>query len=168
MRVVVALLLAGLITVLGACTPGNASPTPSTLASAAPSSLPTSPTPAPGSITPEATHPGQTDTAWGRIWDGLPYWFPVPALAEPTQTGSGPASAVLDVTAYGTATEQADVLSLALVSLGFDVTVDGPLESGAFTIDATRSSGCAAQVTLEPLGGTLTMTVFLGAACPFP
>ena len=57
---------------LTACTsdPNTASPSPSggpTAGASGPTAIPTDP-----NATPAATPPTQTDTEWGRIWDGLP------------------------------------------------------------------------------------------------
>jgi hypothetical protein len=148
-----------------ACGPGATTASSPT----APASATATPTPVPGtSIAPGATQPGQTDTAWGRIWDALPTGFPSFAGAEPTETGAAPASATLDVpTSAGTIADVVAFYRSALEAAGYSVSVDGPLENGSYTIDATGTAGCAAQVSVEPLGSSITVTVLYGAACPF-
>jgi hypothetical protein len=118
---------------------------------------------------PGASLPAQADTAWGRIWEGLPNSFPQAAGAEPTEVGGAePASATLDVpTTAGTVDAVVSFYRTALEAAGYSVSVDGPLENGGFTVAATGSSGCAAQVSVEPMGSSMTVTVLYGAACPF-
>lgn len=129
------------------------------------------PTPVPGgsSAGPGTSLPAQADTAWGRIWEGLPASFPQVAGAEPTEVGGGePTSATLDVpTTAGTIDVIVSFYRSALEAAGYSVSVDGPLENGGFTVSAMGSSGCAAQVSVEPMGGSITVTVLYGAACPF-
>jgi hypothetical protein len=155
---------------VAACGPGATTVPPTPTATAA-QSLPPAPTPTPvpgASATPAGTPPAQTDTAWGRIWEGLPAGFPAFPGAEPTETGAGPASATLDIpTSAGTITDVVSFYRSALETAGYSVSVDGPLENGGYTIDATGTAGCAAQVSAEPLGSSLTVTVLYGAACPF-
>ncbi|HXI45313.1 MAG TPA: hypothetical protein VNH13_03350 [Candidatus Acidoferrales bacterium] len=167
-------LLAGtvipILLAVAACGPGATTVLPTPTATAA-QSLPPAPTPTPvpgPSATPAGTPPAQTDTAWGRIWEGLPAGFPAFPGAEPTETGAGPASATLDIpTSAGTITDVVSFYRSALETAGYSVSVDGPLENGGYTIDATGAAGCAAQVSAEPLGSSLTVTVLYGAACPF-
>lgn len=118
-------------------------------------------------VPPAATPPTQTQTGWGLIWDGLPPSFPRYPGAEPTQTGSGPASAVLNVPAD--ARTAATWYATALKAAGFStVGANGPLENGSFVVDSTAAAaGCRAQATLVPLGATTTATIYLAAACPF-
>lgn len=152
---------------LAACGSGPsaspAQPTPTTPAS--------TPTPVPGATSPSpaASLPTQADTDWGRIWEALPAGFPEFAGAEPTEVGAGgPTSATLDVpTSAGTVDQVVSFYRSALEAAGYSVSVDGPLESGGFTISATGPAGCMAQVSVEPLGGSMTVTVLYGAACPF-
>jgi hypothetical protein len=168
-----AALLVAIVVTLAACT---ASPVPSptsgpsaTATMAAPSVGPVdSPTPVPGSSeTPAATLPTQTDTAWGRIWDGLPAGFPQFADSSPTSTGSGPASGQFDVTA--SAVVVATFYRSALENAGFTTAAfDGPLEDGGYVIDSATTGGCAVRTTVAPLGGSVTITILYGAACPFP
>jgi hypothetical protein len=171
--------LAGLLSVVlavGAC--GSSSPSPSASAAAtdtaAPSpsaeaSAPAEPTPA--EPTPAVTPPpaeGQTDTEWGRIWDTLPSGFPkYPGAVLSDEAATGPASAVYVVEggepsaiatwfqeAFETATYSTDALS-------------GPFEDGSYILDSSgEDPACRLSVTIAPLGGTTTLTVLYGAACP--
>ncbi|OGO55185.1 MAG: hypothetical protein A2V84_01685 [Chloroflexi bacterium RBG_16_70_13] len=149
-----------------ACTTiADPSPTGSPAAATA-SSGPTS-VPTDVDATPRPTAPSQTDTGWGRIWDALPETFPEFAGASPAETGEGPASAILDVGAVEPA-EVADYYQESLESAGFAVTSTGPYEDGSFQIEATAPpGGCAARITIEPLGGVTLITVLYGATCPF-
>lgn len=148
---------------VAACGPGpTASPTPAA-----------TPTPVPGAASPSArpaaSLPTQADTSWGRIWEALPTAFPRFGGAEPTDVGDRePSSATLDVpTRAGTVGEVVSFYRSALERAGYSVSVDGPLENGGFTISAAGPAGCSAQVSVEPLGGSTTVTVLYGAACPF-
>ena len=129
------------------------------------------PTPVPGgaSASPVASLPTQADTTWGRIWEGLPTGFPHFAGAEPTEVGgSEPTSATLDVpTSAGSVPAITSFYRSGLEAAGYSVSVDGPLEDGTYTISAAGPAGCAAQVTVAPLGGSITVTILYGAACPF-
>ena len=159
-----------ILLVVAGCGPGATPSLPAATPTTVPSPPPGStPTPVPGTTEgPAVTPPAQTDTPWGRIWEGLPAGFPAFPGAEPTETGAGPASATLDVpTSAGTITDVVSFYRSALETAGYSVSVDGPLENGGYTIDATGTAGCAAQVSAEPLGSSLTVTVLYGAACPF-
>lgn len=117
--------------------------------------------------TPAATPPTQTQTAWGLIWDALPSSFPHYPGSEPTQTGAGPASAVLNIPAD--ARTASAWYTNALKAAGFaTVGANGPLEDGGYVIDSTgAAAGCRAQTKLVPLGGTTAATIYLAATCPF-
>lgn len=143
------------------------------------------PTPTAGSATPTATGPigtshgdptapptlgpslpTQTDTEWGRIWDALPPWFPIPDGASPTETGSGPATAELALPAESTAQAAADFFRTSFQAAGFAaVDVDGPLEDGAFVVSVPGN--CQIEVRLAPLGNQVVARVLYGAGCPF-
>lgn len=129
------------------------------------------PTPVPGGASPSpvASLPAQADTTWGRIWEGLPTGFPRFAGAEPTEVGGTEAtSATLDVpTSAGSVQAITSFYRSGLEAAGYSVSVDGPLEDGTYTISAAGPAGCAAQVTVAPLGGSITVTILYGAACPF-
>ena len=144
-----------------------ASPPPSggpTVAPSGPTHIPTDP-----HATPDGSAPTQTETEWGRIWDGLPDAFPEYPGATPTETGAGPASAILDVGAEEPAAVVAffeSELDRAGLSTGSS---DGPREDGSFELEASGAfvHECRVRVTATPMGGTTIVEVMYGAACPF-
>jgi hypothetical protein len=129
-----------------------------------------SPEPTPGptaSVTPEPTRPGQTNIAWGLIWDGLPEGFPSYPGASPTDTGGGPATAVLDVGSAAPATVAAFYKS-ALEDAGYSTDgLSGPLEDGSWSLDSSGDAGCQIQVTVAPMGTSTIVTILFGAYCAF-
>lgn len=167
-------LACALLIALAAAACGSTSPSPSAPASAvrtaapAPSaatSAPPEPTVAEVTVPPAA---GQTDTGWGRIWDTLPSGFPkYPGATLSDEAATGPASAVYVVEggepskiatwfqqAFETATYSTDALS-------------GPMEDGSYILDSSgEDPACRLSVTISPLGGTTSLTVMYGAACP--
>jgi hypothetical protein len=161
-RLAIALTLVGAM--LAGCA-GAASPAPGTTDGASASLEPT-PSPA-ASPTPEPTRPGQTDTAWGLIWDGLPQGFPAYPGARPTDTGGGPATAVLDVGTAAPATVAAFYKS-ALEDAGYSTDgLTGPLEDGSWSLDSSGDAGCQIQVTVAPMGTSTIVTILFGAYCAF-
>jgi len=125
-----------------------------------------SPSPTAGGASPGPTQPGQIDTDWERIWDDIPPGFPVYPGAHPTETGEGPASAVLDA---GTAEPAAvvDWYRTALAAVGYKaVSSDGPREDGSFEL-ISGGGTCDIRITATPLGGSTIITVMYGAGCPF-
>jgi len=136
---------------------------------ASPTLGPGEPTPVPTDpdATPAATIPTQTDTDWGRIWDGLPTTFPAYPGARPTETGEGPASAILDAGAVEPA-EVAAFYESALEVEGLGVvSSSGPREDGSWEVEAVGDAGCGIRVTVTPLGGSTVVTILYGAACRF-
>jgi hypothetical protein len=117
---------------------------------------------------PAPTPPGQTDTEWGRIWDTVPATFPAYPGAHPTETGAGPASAVLDAGAA----KPAEVVSFyesALVGQGLStVSRDGPREDASYDLLMGDNGSCSTEITAAPLGGSTIITIMYGAGCPFP
>ena len=168
----VAALLVCLAVVAVAC--GDGTPTPGPTGSASepiPTALPTpglTLVPTDPGTTPAPTPPGQTDTPWGRIWDGLPAGFPAWPGAAPTETGAGPASALLDA-GPADAHEVASYYESALGVAGYaTVSMDGPGEEGSWEVNAAAGeAGCHVLVTVAPLGGSTIVTVLFGADCPF-
>jgi hypothetical protein len=133
-----------------------------------PAASPTSPLVGSGSgPSSAASPPGVTEMSWGRIWDGLPPRFPRYPGAEPTETGDGPASAILDVPVK--AATAADWYGKALKQAGYDTeAVSGPLENGSLVIASVGPQpGCRVQTSLVPSGSRTTATILLAAACPF-
>jgi hypothetical protein len=138
------------------------------------SAAPPSPSPAltllptePGT-SPLSTPPGQTQTEWGRIWDVIPAIVPVYPGAHPTETGAGPASAVLDAGSADPA-EVVAFYATAMAGLGLStVSRDGPREDGSYDLLSGDSASCAVEITAAPLGGSTIITIMYGAGCPFP
>lgn len=154
--------LAAAVVVAAGCG-ATLSPSPATPPAPTPTSTPLEPPPTENPVPLPAT---QTDTEWGRIWDALPASFPLPTGARPTQTGEGPASAILDVPgdAEATMTNLRSALELAGFSLE---SLSGPLEDGSQVLESIGEGGCRIQASVAPLGGTTILTVRYGAACPF-
>ena len=145
-------------------------PTPSQTAQAATPTTP--PTPAISTTgratpTPAPTLPTTTTTEWGVIWDDVPARFPRMLASQPTETGGGPASAVLAVPAR--TADAAAWYGTALPSAGYPVDgTSGPYEDGGYVIDATGPArGCRVQVSLAKMGTATIATILFGAACPF-
>jgi hypothetical protein len=174
------LLLVGVVLLTAAC--GGRSGTDDPLQSAmegTPSPTAAEPTEAPGasavagpSEAPPTAEPPpvtQTDTAWGRIWDGLPAGFPVyPGAVESEEAGGGePVSATFSV-ADATPDEIATALQSQLELATFSTeALSGPLEDGGFVIDSVGDGGCRIETTVTPAGGLTLITVRYGADCPF-
>lgn len=111
---------------------------------------------------------GQTETEWGRIWDTLPTGFPkYPGAVLSEETVTGPASAVYSVEG-GEPAEIATWYQGELEMAAFSTeALSGPLEDGGYVINSTgQDPRCRLSVTIAPLGGTTTLTVLYGAACP--
>ena len=114
-----------------------------------------------------STVPSTSTIDWGVIWDALPPSFPQYPGTQPTVTGGGPASAILDVPA------EAGVASgwfqAALRAAGFAIVgASGPREDGSYDITASKGSpDCQTEISLAPLGATTTATIYVAAACPF-
>jgi hypothetical protein len=153
----------------------SAAPTASPPGATSPSSAAPSPdlTPVPGGST--AATPGaasqatQTDSDWGRIWDAVPAWFPIPPDAVPTETGEeGAVSASL--AAGGSAQSVAQFMQTGLTGAGFSFeSLEGPAEDGSLTLNAVGPDpACKVQLRVRPLSGTTNLVVLYGAACPAP
>ena len=110
---------------------------------------------------------GQTDTAWGRIWDTVPDGFPrFPGATPADDASSEPASARYAVPG-GDPGAIATWMQGALETATFSTAgLNGPAEDGSFVIDSVGEDGCALQTTIAPLGDTTFITVLYGAACP--
>jgi hypothetical protein len=111
--------------------------------------------------------PTTTMTEWGEIWDDVPASFPRKSGSEPTETGAGPASAVLIVPA--STQDAAAWYGAALPRAGYPIeATSGPYEDGSYVIDATGvGPGCRVQVSLAKQGTATVATIFFGAGCPF-
>ncbi|MGZ8514929.1 MAG: hypothetical protein ACXWXA_07780 [Candidatus Limnocylindrales bacterium] len=162
-----AILLLGLV----ACQPatGPTSPAASTSTSGASNASPSSESSPPSEAAPSLPA-GQTDTAWGRIWDSLPAGFPsYPGSTPAEEAASGPASAVLAVQGVDARTI-ADWMQSELERATYSTeALSGPLEDGSYVLESTGTApGCRVQVSIAPLGGLTTVTVLYGASCPQP
>ena len=156
--------------VLAGCMAGGASPSP-TVEPTAVIASPVVATPASGgSGAPSgapAAAPTRTTTEWGEIWDAVPSSFPVPPDATRADLPDGPFSGT-----YTTATASAavtDAMATALRGGGYStVTVTGPMEGGAVTIEADgAAAGCRVRATVRPLGALTAIEILYGSACPF-
>ena len=112
---------------------------------------------------------GQTDTDWGRIWDGVPEAFPVYPGATPAD------DAAIEVVSATFALDGADVRTVAgwmqaelERAMYATEALNGPLEDGSFVLDSIGTSDCRIQIMVAPLGGLTTVNVRYGAACPAP
>lgn len=145
----------------------TSSPGPSSTPSGGPTAVPTDP-----GTTPTTGVPSQTDTDWGRIWDALPPSFPTYPGASPTETGEGPATAILDLGEVAPA-EAASFYETALRSAGLGtIEAVGPAEDGSWTVEVLGlevfgRGTCRIRVTIAPLGTTAIATILYGADCPF-
>jgi hypothetical protein len=142
--------------------------------SPSPSDTPTAAPPTPASEEPASAQPtgsaaaGQTDTAWGRIWDSVPAGFPqIPGSTVADDAGPEPASVRLAVQGdpQAIATWYQGALETATFST---VGLNGPGEDGGFVLDSVGDGECRLQTTIAPLGDTTFVTVLYGAACPAP
>ena len=114
------------------------------------------------------TGPGtQTDTAWGRIWDGVPAGFPIfPGSTVAGDTGPDPVSATYSIANDDTAVI-ATWMQAALENASFRTdSLSGPLEDGSFVLEMVGQGDCRLQVIVVPMGGLTFVTVRYGAACP--
>ena len=162
-------LLGWLVALLVLLAAVGCSPAPSPSAASSPSvAVGPSLTPVPGGTTGASPGepPTQTDTAWGRIWDGIPATFPRFPDSIPTEVGEGPVSATLSVPAGPEEARQ--FMGTELERAGFvPVAMTGPFEDGSFVVSTGAATGCRTEVRLTPLSGTTLMTVMYGADCPF-
>ncbi len=156
----------GLAVALAACSSSGTGTSPSpTSSGAATAASPDDGTPTAAIGSPVA----QTDTDWGRIWDGLPAGFPTVSGSTPGDgTAAGAASADLVVDG-GDAEGIANLLQTQLQDAGYTtVGSSGPLEDGSYVVDMTGSAaGCMVQVTASPMGSLTAIRILYGAACPF-
>jgi hypothetical protein len=152
-----------MLLVLGGCGPATPASTSNTTSA--------SNTPSDGATSDSTSEPPaeQTDTDWGRIWDGVPDAFPIYPGAAPAD------DAATEVVSATFALEGTDARTVAgwmqteLERAQFATeALNGPLEDGSFVLDSTGASDCRIQVTIGPLGGLTSISVRYGAACPPP
>jgi hypothetical protein len=111
----------------------------------------------------------QTDTDWGRLWDGLPSGFPVfPGAIASEEAGAGdPVSAVFTAPGVDPA-EIAQWLQAELEVATYSTeALSGPLEDGSFVLDSVGEGECRIESVVTPTGDMTQVTVRYGAACPF-
>jgi hypothetical protein len=139
--------------------------------SAAPVSVPPSseaPAASPASLAPSTPAAAdQTDTEWGRIWDGVPAGFPrYPGSTPADDSSDEPASARYAIDGGDPATV-ASWYQDALEQATFSTTgMNGPGEDGGFVIESMGQGDCRIQTTIMPLGGMTFVAVWYGAGCP--
>ena len=154
---------------IAACSSPLGTPAPTTGSTEALSTPPFDGRPTPTPVDPgNAT--GQTDTAWGPIWNEVPPGFPAPPGGEPAEADGGPVSAAYTVPAAAlpNALEVAQFYVDRFAYAGYGGGRDGPLEDGSYTAWASNGYGCDILVTAVPRGDQETFTTVLyGAGCPF-
>ena len=161
-----------LVMLLAACGSAEQSPGPSPSGGATADSPAASGAPNASAATPSAPAESpaadtQTDTAWGRIWDGVPAGFPIfPGSSIAGDTGPEPVSATYSIANDDTAViatwMQAALENASFRTEGFS----GPLEDGSFVLESVGQGDCRVQVIVVPMGGLTFVTVRYGAACP--
>ena len=151
-----------------ACDPAGGTPPPTSIATSGPAD----PTPL---ISTEPIEPGtsdgppagQTDTEWGRIWDGVPAGFPTyPGSTIADDASSDPVSARYAIIGADPA-EVASVLQAALETASFGTEgLSGPLEDGSFVLDSVGEGECRIHTRIAPMARLTFVSVSYGAACP--
>ena len=162
---------------LAACEPNGGSPSPAaTVAqvSPAPTRVAT-PAASPDESAAATAEPtaspapaiGQTDTAWGRIWDALPAGFPrYPGATTADDAIDEPASATYAVPG-GDPAEIASWLQTGLETATYSTeALSGPLEDGSYVLDSVGEPGCRIRTKVAPMGALILVSVLYGAACP--
>ncbi len=160
-------LIAAIALLVTACGTVTSSPSP------APADPSADPAPTDGAIetvapqTPGPLLEGQTETAFGRIWDTLPGGFPLypgATLSDEAQDGPSSGVYVVEGDAETIATWFQDALEVAAFSTE---SLSGPFEDGGFEIDSVgQDPACRVRVTIAPLGGLIALTTYYGAGCP--
>lgn len=154
-----------IILAVAACGPVVPSPPPATTTA---SQIATATAPsgsAPATSSPSAV--GQTDTAWGRIWDDVPPGFPRFPGSTPADDASPDPASARYVVADGDPQAMATWMQAALETATYSTAaLSGPLEDGSFVLDSVGDGECRIETTIAPLGGMTFVTVLYGAACP--
>jgi hypothetical protein len=164
-RPILALLLVGVLAPTACSSTPPGAPTSPGQATASPTDVASEP---PESVEPSPRLPSQSETAWFRIWDAVPDSFPEPvdaAIADP-QTGPVSGAWTVPVTDVS-APELAGFYRDAIDELGWAPIVDGPLEDGSYTVYSSNGYGCETLTTILPRGDESLVTVLFGAGCPF-
>ena len=156
-----------LLGVLVACGTDDAtvSATPATIPSVTGSIPDSTGGPAPSS----GPKTSQTDTDWGRIWDGLPSGFPAIPDATPDETAAGGAASAVLVIEGADAAGVITFLQTQLQKAGYTTVGSAePLEDGSVVLEmSAQPAGCKLKVTATPTGGITTVRILYGAVCPF-
>jgi hypothetical protein len=110
----------------------------------------------------------QSDTPWGRIWDGLPEGFPVFSGSQPGDDAvRGEATSGAFIIEGGDPATIASWYQAALENATFSTaSMSGPLEDGGFTIESVGNGECRIQTRVVPKGGLVLVTVLYGSGCP--
>jgi hypothetical protein len=139
----------------GSVGPATAGPSP------APTATPGNPdhSPAPGLT--------QTDTEWGRIWDGVPAGFPRYTGARDADDATPAPVSDAYVVEGGDPEEIGAWLQAAMEAATYSTeSLSGPLEDGSLVLDSVGEGSCRIQTTVAPLGELVLVTVRYGADCP--
>ena len=169
-RLALLLSLVALALAMAGCGGGPAASdrdTPSLAPTEAPSAG-TSPATSDAPASPDASADiGQSDTEWGRIWDGVPAGFP--RFTGARDADEATAEPVSDAYAVegGDASEISTWLQAAMETATYSTEgLSGPLEDGGFVLDSVGDATCRIQTTITPLGDLVLVTVRYGADCP--
>jgi hypothetical protein len=161
------ILLLALAATVAACGGGDPS-----ASAAEPTDPPTGPPSAEASIAPSASSAAsaamtQSDTGWGRIWDGVPAGFPRFAGARSADDATPEAVSDAYVVESGDAASIAAWLQSTMEGATYSTeSLSGPLEDGGFVLESVGEGDCRIQTTIAPQGGLILVTVHYGAACP--
>ena len=152
-----------LVAACGSAEPSTGTPTPQASPVASGPGVSGDPS-APGSSPAAAT---QTDTEWGRIWDGIPAGFPrFPGSVVADPISPDPVSATYAVANDDTA-EIAGWMQSSLELATFSTeSLSGPLEDGSFVLESVGDGDCRIQTSVQPMGGLTCVIIRYGAACP--
>lgn len=109
----------------------------------------------------------QTDTEWGRIWDGVPAGFPrFPGSVAADPISPDPVSAIYSVANDDTAEIAAWMQSSLELATFSTESLSGPLEDGSFVLESVGEGDCRIQTSVQPMGGLTFVIIRYGAACP--
>lgn len=161
-RLIIAITLP-IVLALAGCDGGGvtATPAPTPAVTAPVSGAPVSPTAS------SAVGVGQSDTEWGRIWDGVPAGFP--RFTGARDADDATPEPVSDAYAIdgGDGGEIAAWLQAAMEGATYSTEgLSGPLEDGSYVLDSVGDGTCRIQTMVVPTGNLVLVTVRYGADCP--
>jgi predicted small lipoprotein YifL len=160
LRPLILLALTASVAACGWAGPGATPDDPSEVPTVAPSS-------ARSAVPSTAAAMSQTDTTWGRIWDGVPAGFPRFAGGRSADDATPEPVSDVYVVEGGDATAIASWLQSSMEGATYSTeSLSGPLEDGGFVLDSVGDGDCRIQTTIAPQGGLILVTVRYGAACP--